>query len=348
MAPMVATIERLEHEGTLPRGELLRLLVGCDDATLEHLREAACRTTLERFGPGIYIRGLVEIGNRCRNDCLYCGIRRSNRNAERYRLSPETILSCCAHGYDLGFRTFVLQGGEDPAWTDGPLTELVTEIRRRWPDCAITLSLGERSEASYEALFRAGATRYLLRHETADPKLYAALHPGGMSHANRLACLAALRRIGYQTGMGMMVGVPGQSAETLVEDLLLMERFRPQMIGIGPFLPHHQTPLRDAPAGPLRLTLLLLAILRLMHPAALIPATTALATLSPEGRRLGILSGANVVMPNLSPPDERRKYDLYDHKAAFGCEAAEGLAALESSLQAIDRRIDYGRGDYRD
>ncbi len=338
--------ERLENEGTLPREELVQLLTECDDPTLERLRGAARRTTLGRFGDGIYVRGLIEIGNVCRNDCLYCGIRRSNREAERYRLTSDEILGCCERGYALGLRTFVLQGGEDPSLGDGPLAELIAEIRRRWPDCAVTLSLGERSEASYERLFRAGATRYLLRHETADPELYAALHPG-MSHARRLECLAALQRIGYQTGMGMMVGVPGQNAGTLADDLLLMERFRPEMIGIGPFLPQRQTPLGDAPAGSLRLTLLLLAILRLMHPAALIPATTALATLAPEGRNLGILSGANVVMPNLSPPAERKKYVLYDHKAAFGCEAAEGLAALDRELHAIGRRIDYGRGDYR-
>ena len=263
-------------------------------------------------------------------------------------ITPETILDCCRTGYGLGFRTFVLQGGEDPAWDDGTLTALVAEIRRRWSDCAITLSLGERSAASYEALFRAGATRYLLRHETADPQLYAALHPAEMSHARRLACLETLRRIGYQTGTGMMVGVPGQTIGTLVEDLLLIERLRPQMIGIGPFLPHGDTPLGHAPAGSLRLTLLLLAILRLMRPAALIPATTALATLSPEGRRLGILSGANVVMPNLSPAAQRAKYAIYEHKAAFGCEAAEGLAALERELASVGYRIDYARGDYEE
>ncbi len=338
--------ERLRREHTLRPEEYRTLLAECDEETFGLLRTAAAETARERFGDGIYVRGLVEIGSFCRNDCRYCGIRRSNRSAARYRLTPDEILTCCETGYGLGFRTFVLQGGEDPAWDDAALCALVGEIRRRWPDCALTLSLGERSEASYEALFRAGATRYLLRHETADPELYAALHPAEMSHARRLACLEALRRIGYQTGTGMMVGVPGQTADTLVRDLLLIERLQPEMIGIGPFLPHRQTPLGGAAAGSLRLTLLLLAILRLMRPAALIPATTALATLSPEGRRLGILSGANVVMPNLSPASERAKYAIYEHKASFGCEAAEGLAALERELASIGRRIDYARGDY--
>lgn len=338
--------ERLRQEQTLRPEEYRTLLAECDGETFGYLRSAARETVRERFGDGIYIRGLIEIGNCCRNDCLYCGIRRSNRSAERYRLTSDEILTCCRTGYELGFRTFVLQGGEDPAWDDARLCGLVGEIHRRWPSCAITLSLGERSAASYEALFRAGATRYLLRHETADPALYATLHPAEMSHARRIACLETLRRIGYQTGTGLMVGVPGQTIGTLVEDLLLIERLRPQMIGIGPFLPHRDTPMGHAPAGSLRLTLLLLAILRLMRPAALIPATTALATLSPEGRRLGILSGANVVMPNLSPAAERAKYAIYEHKASFGCEAAEGLAELERELASIGCRIDYARGDY--
>ncbi len=338
--------ERLEQEHRLRPEEYRTLLATCDDETLDRLRAAACRTTLDHFGNGVYIRGLIEIGNYCRNDCLYCGIRRSNRTVERYRLSADEILACCETGYGLGFRTFVLQGGEDPAWNDAGLTALVAEIRRRWPDCALTLSLGERSAESYEALFRAGATRYLLRHETADPALYARLHPAAMSHAHRIACLETLKRIGYQTGTGMMIGAPGQTVDTLVEDLLLIERIRPQMIGIGPFLPHSCTPLAHEPAGSLRLTLLLLAMLRLMFPEALIPSTTALATLSSAGRMEGILSGANVVMPNLSPADVRNRYMLYDNKAAFGCEAAEGLAALEGELNRIGRRIDYGRGDY--
>lgn len=339
--------ERLRREHSLHPQEYRALLAGCDDATLGYLQNAACETAREHFGNGIYVRGLIEISNFCRNDCSYCGIRRSNRSAERYRLTPEQIFACCETGYGLGFRTFVLQGGEDPALSDAALTALVGGIRDRWPGCAITLSLGERSETSYKALYRAGATRYLLRHETADPSLYAALHPAEMLHSHRIACLETLHRIGYQTGTGIMVGVPGQTVDTLVADLLLIERLRPQMIGIGPFLPHAQTPLGDAPAGSLRLTLQLLSMLRLMAPAALIPATTALATLSPEGRKLGILSGANVVMPNLSPPAERIKYAIYDHKAAFGCEAAEGLEGLERELTSIGYRIDYARGDYK-
>lgn len=340
--------ERLRQEHRLLPVEYRTLLAGCDDETFAYLRRAASQTARDHFGNGVYIRGLIEIGNYCRNNCRYCGIRRSNRFAERYRLTPEEILSCCQRGYELGFRTFVLQGGEDPAWNDDALCDLVGEMHRHWPECAITLSLGERSEASYEALFRAGATRYLLRHETADPELYAALHPAEMSHAGRIACLETLNRIGFQTGTGMMVGVPGQTVDTLVADLLLIERLQPRMIGIGPFLPHRQTPLGNMPAGSLRLTLLLLAILRLMRPAALIPATTALASLSSDGRKLGILSGANVVMPNLSPAAERTKYAIYEHKASFGCEAAEGLTALEKELASIGYRIDYTRGDYQE
>ena len=262
-------------------------------------------------------------------------------------MSHDEIMACCEEGYRAGLRTFVLQGGEDPRLTDEWLEELVLAIRERYQDVAITLSLGERSRASYERLFEAGASRYLLRHEAADRALYELLHPTTMSHSNRIACIENLRDIGYQTGMGMMIGVKGQTTESLVEDLLLMERIQPQMIGIGPFIPHPDTPLGGEPAGDLRLTLLMLSIVRLMHPDALIPATTALATLSAEGRKLGILSGANVVMPNLTPSAFRAKYAIYKDKASFGSEAVEGLQELERELNEIGYHIDYSRGDFQ-
>lgn len=340
-------VHRLVGERTLKRDEFRALIASCDSQTLEYIRKESVRTAQERFGHGIFVRGLIEISSFCRNDCAYCGLRRSNRSAERYRLSHEQIMKCCQEGYDVGLRTFVLQGGEDATLTDEWLEQIICKIRHIYPDVAITLSLGERSYDSYKRLYDAGATRYLLRHEAANEELYRKLHPHTMSHANRIACIENLKEIGYQTGMGMMIGVRGQSVDDLVEDLLLMERIRPQMIGIGPFIPHRNTPLGDYPAGSVELTLLMLSIVRLMHPSALIPSTTALATLSTEGRRMGILSGANVVMPNLTPPSERKKYAIYEDKASSGSEAVEGLRALEQELNEIGYHIDYSRGDYK-
>ena len=328
-------------------GQLLRS-AATDQNVLNLLRQNAVRTAREQFGLGIYIRGLIELSSYCYCDCLYCGLRRSNRSAERYRLSIDEVMECCKEGYKLGFRTFVLQGGEDGTHSDEWLEELVCRIRSRYEDVAITLSLGERGEASYLRLKRAGANRYLLRHEAANEALYESLHPKGRGLQHRLSCLEALKRCGYQTGMGMMIGVKGQTIEHLVEDLLLIRKMQPEMVGIGPFLPHHATPLGNEPAGDLQLTLATIAIVRLMLPHALIPSTTALATLTPRGRLEGILSGANVVMPNLSPSDVRAKYAIYENKASWGKEAAEGLAALESELQSIGYHIDYARGDYKE
>ena len=328
-------------------GQLLRS-AATDQNVLNLLRQNAVRTAREQFGLGIYIRGLIELSSYCYCDCLYCGLRRSNRSAERYRLSIDEVMECCKEGYKLGFRTFVLQGGEDGTHSDEWLEELVCRIRSRYEDVAITLSLGERGEASYLRLKRAGANRYLLRHEAANEALYESLHPKGRGLQHRLSCLEALKRCGYQTGMGMMIGVKGQTIEHLVEDLLLIRKMQPEMVGIGPFLPHHATPLGNEPAGDLQLTLATIAIVRLMLPHALIPSTTALATLTPRGRLEGILSGANVVMPNLSPSDVRAKYAIYENKASWGKEAAEGLAALESELQSIGYHIDYARGDYNE
>ncbi len=318
-----------------------------DPAGWPALQEAAREIAIANFGHGVFLRGLIEISNYCRNDCRYCGIRRSNRCVERYRLNGETILACCETGYRIGLRTFVLQGGEDPTMTDEFLVPVITQIREKYPECAITLSLGERSEASYRALFEAGANRYLLRHETVNPVLYGDLHPEGMSLENRLNSLRTLKKIGFQTGTGFMVGVPGQTIEDIAEDLAFIRDLQPEMIGIGPFIPHSDTPLGHAPAGSVELTLASLSIARAICPTALIPSTTALASLSTDGRIRGILAGANVVMPNLSPVEERSKYSLYDGKAAFGAEAAEGIHMLERELNAVGYHISWDRGDYK-
>ena len=340
-------IDKLRQERTLTPEEFRQLLTGCDAENLRYINKQAQEVTLLHFGNKIYIRGLIEISNCCRNNCYYCGIRKGNPNIERYRLSRKSILDCCKQGYELGFRTFVLQGGEDPALTDDQIEMTVARIRQEYPDCAITLSLGEKSREAYERFFRAGANRYLLRHETYNESHYRQLHPAEMSGKQRLQCLADLKEIGYQTGTGIMVGSPGQTVEHIIEDLLFIEKLRPEMIGIGPFLPHHDTPFAGHPNGTVEQTILLLSIFRLMHPAALIPATTALDTLIPDGRERGILAGANVVMPNLSPREERKKYELYNDKASLGAESAEGLAALQKQLNAIGYEISTERGDFK-
>ena len=297
------------------------------------------------YGNDIYIRGLIEVSNICKNDCYYCGIRKSNAQCDRYRLTAEDILACCAEGYDLGFRTFVMQGGEDSSFTDAFLVPLLREIKKRYPDCAITLSLGERSYDSYRQLKEAGADRYLLRHETADMEHYGKLHPASLSLENRMQCLRNLKELGYQVGCGFMVGSPYQTIEMLAKDLKFIENFRPDMCGIGPFIPHKDTPFRDFPAGDVELTCYLLSILRLIQPTLLLPATTALGTLSENGREKGILAGANVVMPNLSPTAVRRKYMLYDNKLSDGAESAQALASLRERMERIGCRIAVARGD---
>ena len=343
---MEKLIDKLHQEHTLTAEEYRSLLLCEDTTTNVYLQKKAQQTTIDRFGNAVFIRGLIEISNRCRNNCLYCGIRKGNTMVSRYALSRETILSCCREGHALGFRTFVLQGGEDVSQTDDWVTETVSAVRKEFPDCAITLSLGEKSKEAYQRFFEAGANRYLLRHETFNETHYQELHPSEMSRNHRLRCLEWLKEIGYQTGTGIMVGSPGQTIDHLVEDLLFIERFHPEMIGIGPFIPHAETPFANKPAGSIKLTLKLLSILRLMHPSALIPATTALASLSSDGRERGILAGANVVMPNLSPSSVREKYSLYNQKAAFGSEAAEGLKLLKEQLNKIGYTISNERGDY--
>ncbi len=309
------------------------------------LRNRADALRKQYYGDKVFIRGLIEFTSYCRNNCLYCGLRRDNRSLSRYRLTKEKILACCKFGYARGFRTFVLQGGEDMYFTDRDICEIVYDIKTAYPDCAVTLSIGEKSRESYKAYFDAGADRYLLRHETADSTHYSKLHPPELTLESRLRCLTWLKEIGYQTGCGFMVGSPYQTEENIISDLELLHRIEPDMIGIGPFLPHKDTPFRDFPKGSLELTLRLIAILRTEHPKALIPSTTALATLHPEGRMLGLMAGANVVMPNLSPPDVREGYSLYDNKASTGAESAEGMEELYRLVKKAGLRIVTDRGD---
>lgn len=344
---MKQLIDKLRHEHSLSGKEYAALLAYEDADTLKYLQQQAQEVAISRFGNAVYIRGLIEVGNRCHNNCYYCGIRKGNPLIARYRLKQEEILKCCHTGYALGFRTFVMQGGEDPAMTDDWIEQTVASIHHKFPDCAITLSLGEKSPDAYKRFFRAGANRYLLRHETRNEEHYRKLHPTEMSLNNRLHCLQQLQEIGFQTGTGIMVGSPGQSTAHLVEDLQFIERFQPEMIGIGPFIPHHDTPFASEPSGSVEMTLRLLSVFRLMFPSALIPSTTALATLATNGRERGILAGANVVMPNLSPREQRDKYTLYNNKAAFGAEAAEGLNDLKERLKAIGYRITTEKGDYK-
>ena len=343
MPSIPETIERLAEERTLPDAALKELLENAQADPA--LFSAADKRRREIYGDAVYLRGLIEFSNYCRNNCYYCGIRRSNRKAVRYRLSREEILACCQEGYGLGYRTFVLQSGEDPYYTDSLICEIVSSIRSRFPDCAVTLSLGEKSRESYQAYFDAGARRYLLRHETADGAHYGKLHPRGMQLENRKRCLYDLKEIGYQTGAGFMVGSPWQTADCLVEDLRFLQRLQPDMIGIGPYIPHPDTPLAAFPAGSLALTLRLIAILRLMFPYALIPATTALGTVHPLGREQGLQAGANVVMPNLSPVGVRRYYALYENKICTGEEAAQCRGCLQRRVESAGYRIVTAIGD---
>ncbi len=339
-------LQKLEETGRLSRAEFRRLIAERTSELVEGAAVRARQIREQQFGRQLFIRGLIEISSFCRNNCYYCGIRRGNPHAERYRLTPEQILACCASGYPLGFRTFVLQGGEDAWFTDERMVAIIRAIKSRFPDCAVTLSIGEKSFFTYKAFREAGADRYLLRHETANAEHFCKLHPARQKLSDRLRCLQDLRFLGYQTGTGFMVGSPFQSVETLAEDLEFIQSFHPEMVGIGPFIPHHDTRFAGEPPGSLELTLYLLSLLRLMLPGVLLPATTALGSIHPEGRELGVLAGANVIMPNLSPPDVRGKYLLYDNKLNTGAEAAEGLAELRRRMAAIDCEIAVSRGDF--
>lgn len=340
-------IDKLEKNHSLSLDEYEMLLCGYSRENAQYLADRSIQWRQKIYGRDVYVRGLIEISNYCKNDCFYCGIRKSNKKTVRYRLTKEDILACCDKGYRLGFRTFVLQGGEDAYFTDDVMCDIVACIRSRYEDCGITLSLGERSRRSYEKLYQAGANRYLLRHETADCMHYEQLHPSGMSYKNRMDCLTMLKEIGYQTGCGFMVGSPYQTHKTLAKDLKFIEIFQPDMCGIGPFIPHKDTLFAKESPGTMEMTCYLLSIIRLIKPNILLPATTALGTIHPKGREMGILSGANVVMPNLSPVKVREKYELYDNKVYTGEEAAEHMDCLRKKMETIGYRIVTHRGDIK-
>ena len=343
----LSLLNRLAEEHRLALNEYEELIACRTSFLTEYAAALAVKARKEIYGKSIFIRGLIEIGNICKNDCLYCGIRKSNHHCERYRLTADEILNCCEEGYALGFRTFVLQGGEDGYFDDDFLCKLLQTIKGRYPDCAVTLSLGERSRESYEKLRRAGADRYLLRHETADREHYEQLHPATMSFEERMRCLSDLKDLGYQVGCGFMVGSPYQTASHLAKDLKFVEQFSPDMCGIGPFIPQTDTPFGKEKAGSLELTCYLLSLLRLIKPNLLLPATTALGTIHPLGRELGIKAGANVVMPNLSPSDVREKYALYNNKLSDGAESAQCKAELVSRMKSIGYEIVTDRGDIK-
>ena len=344
---LFSIIDALEENHSLSLEEYEYLVAHRSDEGALILADKA-RTIRDRiYGHDIFVRGLIEFSNICKNDCLYCGIRKSNRVCDRYRLSEAQILFCADAGYDLGFRTIVLQSGEDGWFTDERLCSIIKKIKKKHPDCAITLSLGERSRDSYQRLYDAGADRYLLRHETADEEHYKKLHPEEMSFAHRMQCLQDLRDVGFDVGAGMMVGSPYQTPHTLAEDLKFIEEFKPEMVGIGPFIPHRETPFKDMPAGTLEETLYLLSIIRLIYPSVLLPATTALGTIDPTGREQGILAGANVIMPNLSPVSVRRNYELYNGKICMGEEGAECRQCLDVRMDHIGYTIKVDRGDIR-
>lgn len=321
------------------------LLTTSDPVATEELYAKACRVRDEVYGRKVFMRGLIEISNHCKNNCLYCGIRRE-ASVQRYRLTKEEIFACCQEGHRLGFRTFVLQGGEDGWYTDELMCDIVSSIRSAYPDCAITLSLGERGRESFRRLREAGADRYLLRHETADCDHYAKLHPAEMSFDYRMQCLHDLRDLGFQVGAGFMVGSPHQTLETIKKDLKFIEEFRPEMVGIGPFIPAAGTPFEKEPAGSVELTIRLLAIIRILHPHVLLPATSALGTMHPTGRERAVNAGANVVMPNLSPQDTRALYAIYNNKLSTGSEAAESAADIRARMKAIGYEVPTDRGDY--
>lgn len=342
---MKELIHKLKETQTLVKEEWTALIQNHSPKLSEYLFKQAREIRHLHYGNDIYMRGLIEFTNYCKNDCFYCGIRKSNKHAVRYRLSKEDILDCCKAGHELGFRTFVLQGGEDGYFTDARIVDIVSTIKTFYPDCAVTLSIGEKSYESYLAYYNAGADRYLLRHETYNPSHYSRLHPVSLTAGHRQQCLEHLKKIGYQVGTGFMVGSPYQTPENLAEDMMFIKNLNPQMVGIGPFIPHHDTPLAKETAGTLELTLFMLGLLRLMLPKVLLPSTTALGTIAPNGRELGILAGANVVMPNLSPENVRKNYQLYDNKICTGYEAAEGRNNLEKRLKKIGYQIVVSRGD---
>lgn len=342
----MSVIDKFLESPKLSKEEYVKLLEHWEDEeAVSRLRDEAVRLRKQYYGDKVFTRGLIEFTNYCRNNCYYCGIRAGNSHAVRYRLTEEEILACCRSGHELGYRTFVLQGGEDLHYTDEKMSHIVRTIKEEFPDCAVTLSIGERSYESYRMFREAGADRYLLRHETADDTLYRSLHPAAMDPENRKKCLFQLRELGYQVGAGFMVGVPGQNLSHLAEDLLFLQELQPQMIGIGPFIPHHDTVYAKEQAGSVVLTLYLLSVLRILFPRVLLPATTALGTMDPMGREKGLAAGANVVMPNLSPVKNRKLYELYDNKICTGEEAAECRGCLSRRVERAGYRLVEERGD---
>ncbi len=336
-------IEKLAANQYLSLNEWQQLLAAEKSIDKSALFDRALQVRHRYYDNHIYLRGLIEISNYCHNDCYYCGIRLSNRQVKRYRLDKDTILACCNRGYQLGLRTFVLQGGEDNYYNDALMVEIIRAIKNNFPDCALTLSLGEKPAQSYQAYFEAGADRYLLRHETADSDHYQSLHPANLNLKNRLSCLQNLKQIGFQVGCGFMVGSPGQTIETLAQDFMFLSKFKPQMVGIGPFLPHHQTPLAKAKGGSAEQTIFCLSLVRLLLPRVLLPATTALGTVDNNGWELGIKAGANVIMPNLTPADQRKHYLLYDNKNATSAEESD---IIKAKMAAIGYQVVNQRGDY--
>lgn len=342
-------IEKLYKTQSADFDEILTLLRDYDiEPIRQMLFEKSAEVTEKHFQKKIYIRGLIEYSNICKNDCYYCGIRRSNENAVRYRLTKDEIYTSCENGYRLGFRTFVLQGGEDGFFNDELVCEIISEIKRRYPECAVTLSMGEKSYDSYKSFYNCGADRYLLRHESINRTHYSMLHPKELSIEKRVECLKALKEIGYQTGCGFMVGSPYQTMENIAEDIMFIKDFKPHMIGVGPFISHKDTPFKSFGNGSYRLTVFILGILRLMNPNALIPATTALNSISKSGRTEGLKAGANVIMPNLSPVDVRDKYSLYNGKLSTGIEGGESIFALQEEVKKAGFEISFERGDYKE
>lgn len=339
-------LDRLYCGDTLSKSELLSLVQLKKEEDIQHLCNLANQKKEEIFGKSVYFRGLIEFTNYCKNDCYYCGIRYSNRNATRYRMSLAEILEACRVGDELGFETYVLQGGEDPYYTDEKIVVIISAIKEQYPKKALTLSIGEKSLESYQKYKLAGADRFLLRHETATKAHYETLHPDNLSWDSRMQCLADLKQLGFQTGAGLMVGSPYQTDEHLVEDLVFLQKFQPQMVGIGPFIHHNDTPFRDFSDGSVEKTIIMVALTRLLLPKALIPSTTALASLSGDGRTKALLSGANVVMPNLTPLGVRENYQLYQNKIASGEETAESFAKLKEQIETIGLTVDLSRGDY--
>lgn len=338
-------VDELSCMHTLCDADMRKLISNADECNAAYLMRKAREAADKAYGKDIYIRGLIEISSYCRNNCYYCGIRKGNGKAERYRLTAVEIMECVDYGYQLGFRTFVLQGGEDAAFSDDILTDIIKAVKDKYSGCAITLSLGERTYDSYMRLYEAGADRYLLRHETADSGHYGKLHPAQMSYCKRIECLRQLKEIGYQTGCGMMIGSPYQTVDNIIEDIRLIERLKPHMVGMGPFIPHKDTCFADYKAGSAALALRIMAVIRLIIPDVLLPSTTALETIVGDSHKSGVLAGCNVIMPNLSPAYAKEKYMLYNNKACNGTEDAAGLMALKDNMESIGYTIVTGRGD---